>query len=432
MLSLTTLGLSLLALSTTSFAGPAIAKQSGYIDWKTFKANGVNLGGWLAQEAVIDPTWWSQNCGSTTDEWNCCAKLGAQCGPVLERRYATFIQPADIDKLATVGINVLRIPMTYAAWVKVRGSQFYTGNQVSFFKNIASYAISKYGMYIILDIHSLPGGVNGMGFGEGEGRYGWFNNQTNLDYSLQAVDAALKYIQSSGSPQSYTLAPINEPVDNRDFTTFGTPAALTDNGVAWVQKYIHAAIAKTQTVNAKIPVMFQGSFKGEAFWSPRFPASTNLVFDVHNYYFAGRPTDSDTVSADICSDAKASAGDGKFPVFVGEWSIETAADNKFANRAKNLNTGLYAFGKYTQGSAYWTAKFYGNVPVAGEGVQAKISNQHLASTSRPRMPDLSPHHHLPASALLVRTQHRGDISVYNSASFRVTMAAMPYKHNSLS
>jgi hypothetical protein len=46
------------------------------------------------------------------------------------------------------------------------------------------------------------------------------------------------------------------------------------------------------------------------------------------------------VSADICSDAKASAGDGKFPVFVGEWSIETVADNKFANRRKNLNTGL--------------------------------------------------------------------------------------------
>jgi hypothetical protein len=179
-----------------------------------------------------------------------------------------------------------------------------------------------------------------MGFGEGEGRFGWFNNVTNFDYSLRAVDAALAFIQSSGTPQSYTLEPINEPVDNRDFTTFGTPAALTDNGVAWTQKYFDAVVAKATAVNKNIPVMLQGSFKGEAFWSPRFLASANLVFDVHNYYFAGRPTDSDTVSADICSDAKASAGDGKFPVFVGEWSIETVADNKFANRRKNLNTGL--------------------------------------------------------------------------------------------
>mgnify|MGYP001453574493 CR=1 FL=1 len=62
------------------------------------------------------------------------------------------------------------------------------------------------------------------------------------------------------------------------------------------------------------------------------------------------------------------------PVFIGEWSIQTAADNKFANRKKNLNTGLYAFGKYEQGSAYWTAKFFGNVPVEGEGVQGDYWN----------------------------------------------------------
>ncbi|KAI4686920.1 uncharacterized protein J4E84_005291 [Alternaria hordeiaustralica] len=374
MIALNTIVAFLLSFSSFTTGSPTGRQAPTYLNWKTFKANGINLGGWLAQEAVIDPVWWSQNCGTTTDEWTCCAKLGSQCGPVLERRYATFITPADIDKLATAGVNVLRIPTTYAAWVKVPGSNFYSGGQTRFFKNIASYAIAKYGMHIILDIHSLPGGVNGMGFGEGEGRFGWFNNATNLDYSLRAVDAALAFIQSSGTPQSYTLEPINEPVDNRDITTFGTPAALTDNGVVWVQNYIDAAIAKTAAVNRNIPVMFQGSFRGEAFWSPKFLASTNLVFDVHNYYFAGRPTDSDTVSADICSDAKASAGDGKFPVFIGEWSIETVADNKFANRQKNLNTGLYAFAKYTRGSAYWTAKFFGNVPVAGEGVQGDYWN----------------------------------------------------------
>ena len=304
------------------------SRQTGYTNWKTLKVNGVNLGGWLAQEAVIDPAWWAQNCGTAPDEWTCCAQLGPQCGPVLERRYATFIKTADIDKLASAGVQILRIPTTYAAWVRVPGSSFYSGNQASFLKNIASYAIAKHGMRIILDIHSLPGGVNGMGFGEGEGHFGWFNNQTNLDYSLKAVDAALQFIKASGSPQSYTFEPLNEPVDNRDFSTFGTPAALTDNGVAWVQKYINAVIVKTKAVDAQLPVMFQGSFRGEAFWSPRFPATTNLVFDVHNYYFAGRPTDSDTVQADICSDAKASAGDGKFPVFVGEWSIQTATGTR--------------------------------------------------------------------------------------------------------
>lgn len=355
-------------------AGVIAVPTTSYVDWKTFKGTGLNLGGWLAQEAVIDPVWWSQYSGGAVDEWGLCANLGAQCGPTLERRYATYITPKDIDKYAAAGITILRIPTTYAAWVKVPGSQFYSGNQVSFLKNIATYAITKHNMHIIVDVHSLPGGVNGMGFGEAEGHFGWFNNQTALTYSYKAIDAVIAYVQSSGFPQSYTIEPINEPVDSPNIWDFGTPAALSTAGAAWTLAYIRGVVAKVVAANPKIPVMFQGSFKGEAFWSPSFPASTNLVFDVHNYYFAGRPTDSDTVSADICSDARASAGDGKFPVFIGEWSIQTASDNKFANRKKNLNTGLYAFGKYTQGSAYWTAKFSGNVPVDGEGVQGDYWN----------------------------------------------------------
>ncbi|KAE9363822.1 glycoside hydrolase family 5 protein [Stipitochalara longipes BDJ] len=341
-----------------------------YVNWTTFKASGVNLGGWLEQEDTIDSAFWAQYGGNTTDEWGLCARLGSQCGPVLERRYATFITPSDIDTLAAAGVTILRIPTTYAAWVKVPGSQLYSGNQVSFLKTIATYAIAKYNMHIIIDVHSLPGGVNGMGFGEANGHYGWFNNATALTYSYEAIDAVIAYVQGSGFPQSYTIEPINEPVDNIEITSFGTPAALSDNGAAWVLKYIQGVIAKVQAVNAKIPVMFQGSFKGEAYWSPNFPARTNLVFDVHNYYFAGRPTDSTNVSSVICSDAKASAGDGKFPVFVGEWSIQTVADNLFSTRAKNLNTGLYAFAKYDHGSAYWTAKFSGDTAVAGQGMQS--------------------------------------------------------------
>jgi hypothetical protein len=47
-------------------------------------------------------------------------------------------------------------------------------------------------------------------------------------------------------------------------------------------EYFDAVLARATAVNKKIPVMLQGSFKGEAFWSASFPASANLVFDVHN------------------------------------------------------------------------------------------------------------------------------------------------------
>ncbi|KAJ4311486.1 hypothetical protein N0V94_007927 [Neodidymelliopsis sp. IMI 364377] len=373
MVAHSTLGALLLGFVSTVVASPTTAQKGDYVNWRKFHANGVNLGGWLAQEATIDPYWWDQYCRGTVDEWNCCVQLGDQCNTVFEKRYATYITTKDIDKLASGGVNLIRIPTTYAAWVKFPGAGYHSGKQTQYLKKIADYAIKKYGMHVVVDIHSLPGGVNGLDIGERVGKWDWFNNQTNLDRSLQVVDAALNFIQTSGSPQSYSFAPINEPVDNHDFSKFGTPAALSDNGAAWVLKYFRAVVAHAEAVNCKIPVMLQGSFKGEPFWSGNFDPSTNIVFDVHNYYF-GRPSDSNNVTSLICADAKTLAGDGKFPVFVGEWAIQTLTDNKFANRAKNLNTGLYAYNKFTQGNAYWTAKFRGNVTVAGEGTQSDYWN----------------------------------------------------------
>ncbi|KZM27292.1 uncharacterized protein EKO05_0005570 [Ascochyta rabiei] len=373
MVARSTLSAFLLGLVSTVLATPITTQKGDYVNWRKFHANGVNLGGWLAQEASIDPYWWDQHCRGTVDEWNCCIKLGDQCHSVFEKRYATYITAKDIDKLASGGVNLIRIPTTYAAWVKIPGAGYHSGNQRKYFKRVADYAIKKYGMHVVVDLHSLPGGVNGLDIGERVGKWDWFNNQTNFDLSLKAVDAALHFIQSSGSPRSYSLAPINEPADEPDFSKFGTPAALTDTGADWVLKYFKAVIARAEAVNCKIPIMLQGSFRGEPSWSGHFSYNTNIVFDVHNYYFA-LPIDSGNITSRLCADAKTLAGDGKFPVFVGEWAIETGANNKFANRAKNLNTGLYAYNKYTQGNAYWTGKYLGNVSVAGEGTKRDYWN----------------------------------------------------------
>ncbi|KAF4985531.1 hypothetical protein FGRMN_11172, partial [Fusarium graminum] len=100
-------------------------------------------------------------------------------------------------------------------------------------------------------------------------------NQTALDYFYEAVDAAIKFIEESDVPQGFTLAPINEPVDNRDITKFGTP---------------------------------EDGFRPVGFWAKYFAISTNLVFDVHNYYFTGRPTTSDNLPEFICADAEDIAG----------------------------------------------------------------------------------------------------------------------------
>ena len=364
-------------LAALSSIIPSLAVHANYVDWRSFKAHGVNLGGWLVQESNIDSAFWAKYGGSADDEWGLCQQLGSQCGPVLERRYASFITTKDIDRLSQAGVGVLRIPTTYAAWINLPGSALYSGKQTTYLKKIADYAISTYGMHIIIDVHSLPGGINGLPIGEATGNWGWFDNQTALDNSLQAIDAVVDFVQHSGSPESYTIEPINEPADGnkKDMSTFGTAAVLSDKGAAWVAKYINAVLDHVAKVNPNIPVMFQGSFKNPDYWSGRFADDANLVFDVHVYHYEHPPEcTSSNLASYLCDDAKQKSGDGKFPVFFGEWSIQAAKQNSLALRERNYNAGTAAFGHYAQGSCYWTAKFTGNSTVQGQGTQADYWN----------------------------------------------------------
>lgn len=153
--------LSLLLAALAAVCTIVAGSPAAYVDWKTFKSNGANLGAWLVQEQSLDTAFWTEYGGNATDEWDLCVNLGSRCGPVLEQRYASFITTATIDKLAGAGFTSLRIPTHYAAWISVPGSKLYSGNQVNYLKTISSYAINKYGMHIIIGLHSLPGGVNG-------------------------------------------------------------------------------------------------------------------------------------------------------------------------------------------------------------------------------------------------------------------------------
>lgn len=92
--------------TTTVASATATLAAGTWTDWKKYKANGVNLGGWLELEEVFDQYWWNQYAPNATDEWTFCETLGSRCGPILEQHYATYITTDDIDKVAAVGKSI--------------------------------------------------------------------------------------------------------------------------------------------------------------------------------------------------------------------------------------------------------------------------------------------------------------------------------------
>jgi glucan 1,3-beta-glucosidase len=250
-----------------------------YVNWKNFKANGVVLSGWLVQDKSLDVDWWNKYGSDCDDEWSLTAKLGAKAGDVLEARYSSYITTSYIDSLAAAGINLLRIPTHYSAWVSVPGSGLYHGNQQAHLKTICDYAIQRHGMHIVIGLDSLPGGVNGLASGERVGATAWFNSAENLSYSFKAIDAILGFISASGRMNAFTISPINEPCDNT--ANFATTAGLSPGATNFINTYVQGVLQKIAKVDVRIPCMVQDAFLGHDYWAPLFSANANIVIDSH-------------------------------------------------------------------------------------------------------------------------------------------------------
>ncbi|CAN9390166.1 unnamed protein product [Alternaria alternata] len=251
-----------------------------FINWKTFKANGANLGGWLEKEQTHDPIWWSE-----------------------------------------------------------------------FLKTITDYAINKYGMHIIVGLHSLPGGVNNLDIGEALFHQAWFQNSTNLDYSFQAVDGVLNFIKQSGHVNAFTIAPINEASDN--FAGFGSAAGLTINGTNWINTYFSGVLKKI----AKL----LGTSS-----TTHLKTLSSILTSTTSPPLAHTPA---TSTLPCAAKAQYIAQETKFPVFVGEWSLQAMYNNTLDTRKTIFDTQRYAWNKYLAGGAFWNGVSYATAKVDGEGTQ---------------------------------------------------------------
>lgn len=125
-------------------------------------------------------------------------------------------------------------------------------------------------------------------------------------------------------------------------------------------------------IDTRIPMLFQDCFCGMEAWSSRLEArypGVNIVISTHNYWFAAGGVYAQWLDPAICGQAAYNVGDGKYPVFIGEWSLQTTYNNTLAGRKSVFEQQRWAFAHFTQGGTMWTAKFHGLDPVDGEGTQ---------------------------------------------------------------
>ncbi|CAD0089800.1 unnamed protein product [Aureobasidium vineae] len=336
--------------------------------WRNYKSNGVNLGGWLVLEKNIQPSFFNDNAPSAIDEDSFCEILGlAKCGALLEERYKTYITEKDIDNFASYGINTLRIPIGYWAYMPaIAGDHYYTGGQKLAMQKIARYAIAKHNMHVVVDLHGLPGGQNGLDNQGKTGQLTWWNNQTAFDLSLEMVRRATDDILAQPHSGSYTISLINEPLPALYF--FGQ----TKDSIAYLNKYYAAALKEVRQRSKTLPVAIADGFIGPQTWDPYWTnVDDHLVIDTHIYFFVGGSYSYDAAYG-ACYLAK-SYQNASNPTFIGEWSIQATNFNHLGDNTRRdfYRSQLQAYSQYLQGGMFWNGKHDGDAIVGDDGSAQK-------------------------------------------------------------
>lgn len=176
---------------------------------------GVNLGNWLVLEKWMSPALFD---GTTAeDEYYLPRQLSPE---VYEARIKIhrreYITERDFAAIRRIGLNTVRIPVPY----------FVFGDRPPFIgcigelDNAFSWA-EKYGLQILIDLHTAPLSQNGFDNGGICGVCRWSQTPEEVDFVLTVLERLAK--RYGQRPGLFGITPINEPITEPMWISMDVP-----------------------------------------------------------------------------------------------------------------------------------------------------------------------------------------------------------------
>ena len=168
------------------------------------KIRGVNLGNWLALEKWMEPELFRDMDGE--DELDFFEQLPAEESMRrLREHYETYIREEDIAFMAKAGVNLLRIPVPYYIY----GEEDRPAS-IDCLDRVFDWA-DRYGIRVLIDLHSVRGGQNGFDNSGSCGLCTWHKHPEYVEETLQLLEKlAGRY---AGRRSLFGIGPINEPAN---------------------------------------------------------------------------------------------------------------------------------------------------------------------------------------------------------------------------
>lgn len=280
---------------------------------------GVNIGGWLVLEKWMNVDVF--NGTSAIDQYTFDNTTGAQAK--LQAHWASYFTEADVAKIASWGMNAMRIPIGYWAYNNT-GTQYIQGAD-AYLEQAIGWA-RTYGLKVLVDCHGSPGSQNGFDNSGQAGNVTW-QSDANLQLSISVLETmAAKYGSKDYADVVFAIELVNEPIswNQNNFTTTKI----------WAQDAY--TTVKSKATNPDLMVIMHDGFMGPSNWQKvgsavngnATLANAKFAIDVHLYQ---NQVASDSLLTQAQHIAKACnwtqsellPNSSTLPVFAGEFSAQT-------------------------------------------------------------------------------------------------------------
>lgn len=303
--------------------------------------NGINVGGWLVTEPWVTPSLYK----TAHDEFTLTQT--AEGDVALEHHYKTFITHKDFAWIAEQGFEVIRLPVGYGVF----GDAEPYNKTINYVDQAFKWA-QKYGLKILLDLHTAVGSQNGNDHSGKRGTIAWHTDSLNIESTIQTVDKlAHRY---ANSDQLWGIELLNEPSREIPRKTLEL-------------YYRRAYDAVRESCDERVAVVICELYRPIAEWEHLLndPLIKNMLIDVHLYQVFNPKDKNLTLDQHI---AKALRWQrmlqafGPEKVIVGEWSsaLHETYDQFSANATEEARklycqAQQFAFAN-TAGHFYWNYK----------------------------------------------------------------------------
>ena len=165
---------------------------------------GVNLGNWLVLEKWMNPALFYGT--DAEDEYDLPRSLSKEVYEARIRVHRSeYISEGDFIRIKSMGLNTVRIPVPFFIFGDVEP---YIGC-IEELDKAFSWA-RRYGLQILIDLHTVPGGQNGFDNGGISGVCKWAQSPEKVEFTLHVLE---RLAERYGTHESlFGIQPINEPV----------------------------------------------------------------------------------------------------------------------------------------------------------------------------------------------------------------------------